>query len=228
MEVRGNLILISSDVADSMQKLLPLKQNIFPVSFKRKVSYDGYYIKEWVDKQKVELYFDWMNKNNPLYKDFTSGGCNQELLEKFEDDLEADADVVQRMGKPQEDNQEDFNEETQDEIDALQDSNDILGQNQRPMDDATAGMQQHPTIMCNKYQEDDEAGTVANRLASLIVRLEESNHLPKEDTDEFIHDNLSCDLPDFHGDEYVEDEFVLDDEINEILQKGAQLEIEKQ
>ena len=60
MKVRGNLILISSDVAQSIEKILPIQQNILPIKFKRKLSYDGHYAAEFVDKRKIELYFNFV------------------------------------------------------------------------------------------------------------------------------------------------------------------------
>jgi hypothetical protein len=218
LQVRGNLILISSDVAQSMQKILPFEQNILPVSFKRKVSYDGHYIREMVDKRKVELYFNWMKNNNPLFADFTKEGCNRHLLQQFEDDLCASAEEVRRMAVPQEEGEyENDDDDMEDEIDVLTESSDAFAEQQG---EEAGGGQQHPTLMCNKYQEDHEASTVANRLASLIVHLEEGNHLPKHVTDEVINDNTTSDLPDFHDEKFdVEDEVLLDEEIDEVQRK---------
>ena len=39
LKVHGNLILISSDIQHSMEKILPQKQMIIPVSLKRKLHY---------------------------------------------------------------------------------------------------------------------------------------------------------------------------------------------
>ena len=58
MKVRGNLILISADIASSLEKILPQSQNIIPVRFKRKLVYTGHYAAEYIDRAKLELYFD--------------------------------------------------------------------------------------------------------------------------------------------------------------------------
>ena len=42
--VKGELIMISADLAESLQKILPLEQNLVPVSFKKKLEYTGHYI----------------------------------------------------------------------------------------------------------------------------------------------------------------------------------------
>ena len=55
LKVRGNLILISSDIASSLQKIIPIEdQQILPVMFKRKLNYDGHYLAEFVDRKKEE------------------------------------------------------------------------------------------------------------------------------------------------------------------------------
>ena len=58
LKVMGNLILISTDIEHSLSKILPHEQKLIPVSLKRKISYKGYYIEEWVDVEKIEIYFN--------------------------------------------------------------------------------------------------------------------------------------------------------------------------
>ena len=65
-KVQGNLILISSDIEHSLEKILPLQQKIIPVSLKRKLSYKGFYIEEYVDKEKVQIFLNWLKENNPF------------------------------------------------------------------------------------------------------------------------------------------------------------------
>ena len=43
-KVKGDLILISADIRDSLEKILPLEQSLIPVAFKRKLAYGGSYI----------------------------------------------------------------------------------------------------------------------------------------------------------------------------------------
>ena len=69
LKVHGNLILISSDLQHSMEKILPQQQMIIPVSLKRKLHYKGFYLEEWVDVKKVELYF---NSNFKCYYMYTN------------------------------------------------------------------------------------------------------------------------------------------------------------
>ena len=67
-KVKGDLILISSDISHSLSKILPLQQSLIPVRFKRKMAYTGSFIEEYIEKEKVQMYFTWLVKNNHLYK----------------------------------------------------------------------------------------------------------------------------------------------------------------
>ena len=84
LKVQGNLILMSTDIEHSMSKILPCEQQIIPVSLKRKIAYKGYYIEEWVDVAKIEIYFNWLKKNNPFFKDMQ---LNKSRLAMYEQNL---------------------------------------------------------------------------------------------------------------------------------------------
>ena len=49
LKLRGDLILISADIVQSLGKILPLDQKFIPVSFKRRLSYSGFYLEEFVE-----------------------------------------------------------------------------------------------------------------------------------------------------------------------------------
>ena len=51
--------MISADVVETMNRILPAPQNLIPVSFKKKLEYTGHYIQEYVDKKKLQIYFEW-------------------------------------------------------------------------------------------------------------------------------------------------------------------------
>ena len=51
-----------------MDRILPIDQNLIPVSFKRRLAYSGAYIEEYVEKKKILLFFEFLKKNNHLYK----------------------------------------------------------------------------------------------------------------------------------------------------------------
>ena len=74
--------MISSDVTSSLENILPNKNILIPVSFKRKLEYKGYYLQEYIDRVKLGLYFQFFKTNNHLYEDIEVGD-----LEKFEEEL---------------------------------------------------------------------------------------------------------------------------------------------
>ncbi len=148
LKLHGNLVLISSDLKHSTDKILPHKQELIPVSLKRKLAFSGYYLEEWVDVEKVRNYFQWFKKNNPFF-------------EKLELD---ETRIIE------------FEKETmnsvQEYIDFQNHSNTVPSRNneksnsskQRTDDDGTgteatedtdeSSLQFKDTVMCNKYMED--------------------------------------------------------------------------
>ena len=104
LKVKGDLILISSDVAHSLNKILPIQQELIPVRFKRKLSYHGSYIEEFIDKQKVEIYFKWLKKHNFLYKDVQ---LDKNLIDVFEKESMFDLQNFENLPQESEDNCED-------------------------------------------------------------------------------------------------------------------------
>ena len=48
-KVMGDLIMITADVAETLQTILPVPQNFVPVALKRKIQYSVYFIQEFVD-----------------------------------------------------------------------------------------------------------------------------------------------------------------------------------
>ena len=83
LKLKGDLILISSDIGHSLSKILPVQQSIIPVCFKRKLSYTGSYIEEYVENDKVKMYFAWLKNHNHLYKDTK---FDETLLDGFLDE----------------------------------------------------------------------------------------------------------------------------------------------
>ena len=160
MKVRGNLILISADIARSLKKILPQSQNIIPVRFKRKLVYTGHYAAEYVDRAKLELYFDWFKKNNPLFSDFS---LDQGLVEKFEQDTKTEAEEIFKQSQsypyavyePNEVVDEDGPlPDVEDEIEALQqdsidDAEDYVNDKEPSEDEVPIG-QQHSTDLAGK------------------------------------------------------------------------------
>ena len=83
LKVLGDLILISSDLSHSLTKILPIQQDLIPVSFKRKLSYTGSYIEQYIERKKIKMYFSWFKKYNHLYKDVEFDAT---FIDTFEND----------------------------------------------------------------------------------------------------------------------------------------------
>ena len=102
LKVKGDLILISSDISHSLQRVLPVNQALIPVCFKRKLSYEGSYLEEFIEKEKVKIYFSWMKKYNHLYEDKT---LEIDLVDTFQDESLAAAADFEKINKYHKDNE---------------------------------------------------------------------------------------------------------------------------
>ena len=89
LKVVGNLVMITSDLDHTFCRILPADQQIIPVSLKRKLSYEGYYIEEWVDSRKISMYFAWFKENNPFFYDVM---FDIEAIDKNAQDIAKDID----------------------------------------------------------------------------------------------------------------------------------------
>ena len=204
-QVKGSLILISSDIKHSLQRILPLTQEIIPVKFKRKLCYDGYYIGEYVDKNKVQLYHEWLKTNNHLYAEID---LDNDVLENFQESIETEAeDVLRACSKSEtEATSEEVTDDLDDEIDLLLDT-DHPGEVENSVNNSEPIRHQHTTCMMNKYEKDLDAPTVSNRLAKLICHLEKKNIIGDSIPDEVDLDCMSGDqIPEFYPDCEVPDE----------------------
>ena len=204
-QVKGSLILISSDIKHSLQRILPLTQEIIPVKFKRKLRYDGYYIGEYVDKNKVQLYHEWLKTNNHLYAEID---LDNDVLENFQESIETEAeDVLRACSKSEtEATNEEVTDDLDDEIDLLLDT-DHPGEVENSVNNSEPIRHQHTTCMMNKYEKDLDAPTVSNRLAKLICHLEKKNIIGDSIPDEVDLDCMSGDqIPEFYPDCEVPDE----------------------
>ena len=163
--------MISADLQATIDKVLPQQQHLIPVVFKRKLSYQGHFIEEWIDRNKVLAYFSWFKKYNHLYEDFE---LDQYIIDEFE------KQAMESMKNC--DSDSDDNEEEDDEIS----NTDRSGCSS--------------SVIVDKYQEDSNAKTVANHFARMIIDLEskivqvdtqnptitdpEENNYPEDDPDE--------------------------------------------
>ena len=164
LKVHGNLILISSDLQHSMDKILPQKQQIIPVSLKRKLHYKGFYIEEWVDVKKVQIYFNWFKEHNPFFKDVE---FRENRLEEFDQGLMEDIEEYRNCPGRNSENGKDYNNISDDGDECIDDEIDIdLRHSINPIeikDEIT--VQHHDSVMCNKYEHEHVDDSVVRRYA---------------------------------------------------------------
>ena len=67
-KVKGPMLTVEAEVQKTMvEKILPREQELIPVSFKRKFAYKGNYIEEMISKSKIQEYFNYFKRENPLF-----------------------------------------------------------------------------------------------------------------------------------------------------------------
>ena len=68
-KIKGPMITVEADVKKTLnEKILPRQQELIPVALKRKFTYKANVMEEIVEKSKIQSYFDYFKKNNPLFK----------------------------------------------------------------------------------------------------------------------------------------------------------------
>ena len=145
LKVKGDLIMMSSEITESLNKILPLKPDIIGVAFRRRLSYKGHFIEEFVDKNKIRAYFNFFKKYNHLYEEFT---FDSEALEKFEEEA---------MKKANEDIPTEEDEEDEEDIQV----------------DPGKALHALKSLIVNKYREDTNRNTVVSKFADMVVQLEQ-------------------------------------------------------
>ena len=188
LKVHGNLILISSDLDHTMSKILPIEQQIIPVSLKRKLAYKGFYMEEWVDKNKVEIYFDWFKTNNPFFKDLQ---LNKTRISEIEQNIFEDVEEYR--------NQPEHSIDDEIEKGSISDDSDdeYIGrgydQFNGPLDiEDEINIQHYDSILCNKYEHELFEESVVKKYADIITQFETSSNILADFPDDFEqNDNVN-------------------------------------
>ena len=89
LKMFGQVIQVEADVGDTMEKILPISQELIPVALKRLPHHKSYFIKpQIVSKTKLMKYFKYFKDNNHLYKDIEFSDVKfQELIDSITDDI---------------------------------------------------------------------------------------------------------------------------------------------
>ena len=162
--MKGNLILISADVDETMSKILPQQQGLFPVSLKRKMEYEGHYIREVIDKDKLKIWHEHMKMNNPLFRDVQFDGnlvdefCEE--VKELSERMEIETPVISTP-------EDEIEKETLENI---------------PIS------KQYDTLMCNKYEQEIDDNTVPNIFADMVIDFETQHNIQSDDYNEDLPD----------------------------------------
>ena len=55
-QLKGDLIMVSANVVESLNKISPVEQNLVPVTLKRKMDYSGHFMQEYIDRNKLQVF----------------------------------------------------------------------------------------------------------------------------------------------------------------------------
>ena len=189
-KVLGDLILISSDISHSLIQILPLQQSLIPVSFKRKLSYSGSYIEEYIEKEKIQMYFSWLKENNHLYKDMQ---FDTSIIDKFEQESKSLSREFESRTKESNLNTSTFptgSSETVIEEDDVSAFIDNQFETYQSVEDVQENRKHDQTTMfMNKYCEDQNIPSIANKMADMIVTYEMAQKMIVENDCDFEVDD---------------------------------------
>ena len=199
LKIKGDLILISADIDHTMSCVLPVNQNLIPVSFKRKLAYSGSYIDDFIEKKKIQIIFNWLRENNHLYKTIE---LDSSLISDF---LQESLSTANEFGK----NTRSSELTTSEETEVLCDTEDALENTQ--IREPAVSNQEHvlhnkTTIFMNKYSPDSDHASVVNKLASMINEFEIQNGVSFNANEDFD----------------VDDEIINEDEFLNIAQESTE------
>ena len=152
-----------------MNKILPQEQGLFPVCFKRKLEYQGHFIRETIDKNKVDAHFKFLQTNHPGFFEIN---LKEDLIDEFCLETRKAADMFESVT-------EITRSEPKDEFILIDDEDDV------PVS------KQYPSLMMDKYEVDFNDNTVAGKLACMILEAEISMGVKTDDIEDEFKDFLS-------------------------------------
>ena len=199
-QLKGDLIMVTANVVDSLQKILPVEQNLVPVALKRKIEYSGFYMQEYVDRSKVKQYFQWFQKHNHIYQDMT---LNENLINEFEEEAKR---IAEHEDRQKNDIITNHDEILQKKVETYE----VYNSDEEEDEEKTATLDKehvscdNSSFITDKYMEDISSNTVANKFSDMIISFEQ---LPEE---------VEIFNPDPEQAFHVEDEiYMSDDELEE-------------
>ena len=199
-QLKGDLIMVSANVVETMNKILPVEQNLIPVALKRKMEYSGHFIQEYVDRDKVKFYFQWFQRHNHLFEEMK---LDENLISQFEED-------ALKMAELEDKEKDQFIKNHNEILKQKEFVDDLYDSEEEQNDEETTHLKKehvrndHSSLISDKYMEDINAQTVANKFSDMILEFEQ-----KPGMEEIIN-------PDSEQAFYVEDEiYISDDELTD-------------
>ena len=180
IQLKGDLIMITANVPDSLTKIISVNQQLVPVALKRKLEYRGHFICEYVDKIKLIKYFYFLKRHNHIFENIE---LDINIVENFEKKTMDYVEVVDSKNKtnpetPEQmpkiaadilDSDDDEMEEQNLEFEAVLLNNDQLEDVQDPISDEYISRCSISSLIANKYKEDTTSYSIANKLSDSII-----------------------------------------------------------
>ena len=239
VQLKGDLIMVSANIPESMTKILPVSQQLVPVALKRKLKYTGHFIYEYVDKVKLIQYFMFLKRHNHIFEKIE---LDLNLVENFEKktmnyvekvDTQRKTDVNTEDPKTIDINYSDIFDSDEDDLEEIdpQYRTGLTTNNQLKEDDIFNSDEEESTndeslnqdeyfsrcasssLIGNKYREDTNSYTVANQLSNSIISFERT--YKQEGSKEVPHEDC-----------HLEDEIYQSDDDNDIDNDRNKVETE--
>ena len=161
---------------------------MIPVCFKRKLSYTGSYIEEYVEKEKIKMYFAWFKKFNHLFKNIE---LDSNLIEEFESES-VDASCEFENSTKEEgfvDKSDDEEDQIIDELSDIYFKGNKIEPHEPIKPEENDWTHNQTTMFLNKYSENTNIASVSNKMADMIVDYETDRGIQVENEDDFEVDD---------------------------------------
>jgi hypothetical protein len=159
LNVKGGVINVQSDVAQTMARVLPTEQQFLPVAFKRKLAFKGHYLAQTVDVEKIAKYFNFFKENNHLFENVE---LDLKLMHRYIQQAAKEAEDFENQTESNvlpENDEEHLNEEEDDNEVLLDDlsrevNTNIYDNDDDDEEDIVQLHQTHDTMFVPQYEQD--------------------------------------------------------------------------
>ena len=228
VQLKGDLIMISANIPESLTRILPVNQQLVPVALKRKLEYKGHFLYEYVDKDKLLHYFMFLKQHNHIFENIELDMNLVQIFEKktmdYVEKIDSKKDThvkTPEQSETYEKYTDDFDSDEDDMkeecliIETVQTADDeikcetkveekITNDNDNDLnEDEFISRCSSSSLITNKYRENTNSITVANKLSDCIIAFEQS--VNKEDEKRLPVEN-----------DYLEDEIFQSDDEEEL------------